>query len=144
MPLKLNASRRGKIPKQRHQVTNWAEYNNCLRQRGDLTAWISEDALALWSALCRTTRGGQRRYSDLAIEMCLTLGLVFKQPLRQTQGLMRSIARLLRVEIAVPDFSTLLRRGGRRTLRANPKSKSDRPLQLVTDCTDLKIFGEGE
>jgi hypothetical protein len=144
MPHKFNADRRDKIPKQKQRVTNWSEYNEGLRQRGDLTVWICEDALALWPAARRTTRGGQPHYSDLAIELCLTLGLVFKQPLRQTQGLMRSIARLLGVEIAVPDFSTLSRRGNGLTLRPKPKPKSDKPVQLVMDSTGLKIFGEGE
>ncbi len=57
---------------------------------------------------------------------------------------MRSIARLLGVEIAVPDFSTLSRRGNGLTLRPKPKPKSDKPVQLVMDSTGLKIFGEGE
>lgn len=144
MPHKFNADRRDKIPKQRHRVTNWSEYNEGLRRRGDLTVWISEEALALWSAPRRTTRGGQPHYSDLAIEMCLTLGLVFKQPLRQTQGLMRSIARLLGIEIAVPDFSTLSRRGNGLTLCTKPAPRSDKPVQLIMDSTGLKIFGEGE
>ena len=102
MPHKFNADRRDKIPKQKQRVANWADYNEGLRRRGDLTVWISEDAIGLWSAARRTTRGGQRRYSNLAIELCLTLGMVFKQPLRQTQGLIRSVARLLGAEIAVP------------------------------------------
>jgi hypothetical protein len=101
MPHKLNADRRDKIPKQKHRVTNWAEYNEGLRRRGDLTVWISDEALGMWSAARRTTRGGQPRYSDLAIELCLTLGMVFKQPLRQTQGFMRSIAGILGVEIGI-------------------------------------------
>jgi len=143
MPHKFNADRRDKILKQKQRVTNWSEYNECLRRRGDLTVWISEDALALWAAPRRTTPGGQPYYSDLAIELCLTLGMVFKQPLRQTQGLMRSIATLLGVEIAVPDFSTLSRRGNGLTLRPKPKYKSDKPVQLVVDSTGLKIFGEG-
>ncbi|SFF20432.1 Transposase DDE domain-containing protein, partial [Sulfitobacter brevis] len=88
MPHKFNADHRDKIPKQKQRVTNWAEYDEGLRGRGDLTVWVSEDALALWSAPPRTTPGGQALYSDLAIELCLTLGMVFKQPLRQTQGLM--------------------------------------------------------
>lgn len=96
MPHKFNAGRRDKIPKQKHRMTNWAEYNEGLR----------------------------RRYSGLAIEMCLTLGLAFEQPLRQTQGFKRSIAKLLGVEIAVPDFSTLSRRGSGLTLRPKPNSKS--------------------
>ena len=144
MPHKFNADRRDKIPKQRHRVTNWAEYNQGLRRRGDLTVWISEDALALWSAPRRTMRGEQPHYSDLAIELCLTLGPVFKQPLRQNQGLMRSIARLLGFGIAVPDFSTLSRRGNGLTLPPKPKSKCNKPVQLVMDSTGLKIFGEGE
>ncbi|WP_372572603.1 IS5 family transposase [Ruegeria jejuensis] len=143
MPHKVNAARRDKIPKQRHRVTNWPEYNEGLRQRGDLTVWVSEDALGLWSAPRRTTRGGQPRYSDLAIELCLTLGMVFKQPLRQTQGLMRSIAGLLGFEIAVPDFSTLSRRGKGLTLPATRKTDRSDPVHLVVDSTGMKVFGEG-
>ena len=103
-------------------MTTWSEYNEGLRRRGDLTVWIGDDALELWTASRRTTPGGQPQYSDLAIELCLTLGLVFKQPLRQTQGLMRSIATLLGVEIAVPDFSSLSRRSNGLILRPNPRT----------------------
>ena len=100
--------------------------------------------LYLWSAPCRTTRGGQRRYSDLAIEICLTLGVVFKQPLRQTQSLMRSIAQLLGVQITVPDFSTLSRRGDGPPMSRQPIALSDKPIHLTVDSTGLKIFSEGE
>jgi len=144
MPHKFNADRRAKIPKQKHRVTNWAEYNESLRCRGDLTVWISDDALALWAAPRRTTRGGQPLYSDLAIELCLTLGMVFKQPLRQTQGLMRSIARLLEVEFVVPDFSTLSRRGSGLILQARSRPNTQAAIHLAVDSTGLKIFGEGE
>ena len=98
----------------------------------------------MWSAPRRTTRGGQARYSDLAIEICLTLGMVFKQPLRQTQGLMRSIAKLLGIIIAVPDFSTMSRRGNGLTLQTKPRAHSQAGIHLVVDSTGLKIFGEGE
>ena len=144
MPHKFNAAHRDKIPKQKHRVTNWSGYNEGLRQRGDLTVWISEEAAERWSAPRRTTRGGQPRYSDLAIELCLTLGTVFHQPLRQTQGLMRSIATLLGINIAVPDFSTLSRRGNGLVLSERQKSGSRAPIRLVVDSTGLKIFGEGE
>ncbi|MGB7269341.1 MAG: IS5 family transposase [Albidovulum sp.] len=143
MPHKFNADRRAKIPKQKQRVTNWSEYNEGLRRRGDLTVWISDDALDLWTAPRRTTPGGQPHYSDLAIELCLTLGMVFKQPLRQTQGLMRAIAKLLGVEIAVPDFSTLSRRSNGLILRQRPRDNSQAPIHLVVDSTGLKIFGEG-
>lgn len=144
MPHKFNADHRDKIPKQKYRVTNWTAYNEGLRRRGDLTVWVCDTALDLWSAPQRTTRGGQSRYSDLAIELCLTLGLVFNQPLRQTQGLMRSIAKLLGVNISVPDFSTLLRRGSDLMLQPRPKSNSHEAMHLAVDSTGLKIFGEGE
>ncbi|GIT89302.1 IS5 family transposase [Roseobacter sp. OBYS 0001] len=144
MPHKFNADHRDKIPKQKHRVTNWSEYNEGLRRRGDLMVWIGEEALGLWAAPRRMTPGGQARYSDLAIELCLTLGVVFHQPLRQTQGLMRSVSRLLGIGIAVPDFSTLSRRGNGLNLSAKAVAKSAKPIQLVVDSTGLKIFGDGE
>ena len=68
MPHKFNAARRHKFDKAQYRVINWAEYNESLRQRGDLTIWVSEEAQSVWSAPRRTSRGGQWRYSDLAIE----------------------------------------------------------------------------
>jgi hypothetical protein len=79
-------------------MTNCAKYDESLRRRGDLTVWISEEALALWAAAPRTVPDGKAVYSDLTIELCLTFGMALKQPLRQAQGLMRSIAELLGVD----------------------------------------------
>lgn len=88
--------------------------------------------------------GGQALYSDLVIEICLTLGMLCKQPLCQTQGLMHSIAKLLGVETMVPHFTTISRRGN--GLRLPPKAVPQRaiPVHLVMDSTGLKIFSEGE
>ena len=62
MPHKFNAARRHKFDKAQYRVINWAEDNESLRQRGDLTIWVSEEAQSVWSAPRRTSRGGQRRY----------------------------------------------------------------------------------
>ncbi|MCP4319951.1 MAG: IS5 family transposase [Hyphomicrobiales bacterium] len=144
MPHKFNAARRHKFAKKRYRVTNWAEYNESLRRRGDLTVWIDADALELWTAPRRVSRGGQQRYSDMAITICLTLGLVYKQPLRQTQGLMRGIVGLMGLDISVPDFTTLSRRGRGLSLPVKPRTRRSEPVHLVVDSTGLKIFGEGE
>jgi len=144
MPHKFNTGRRHKFAKKRYRVTNWAEYNESLRNRGDLTIWITADARKYWLAPRRGLRGGQRLYSDLAIAMCLTLGMVYKLPLRQTQGLMRSISKLMQLEVSVPDFSTLSRRGPGLSLPVTPKAKRTDPVHLTIDSTGLKIFGEGE
>src|SRR5215470_3671288 len=109
MPFKANRDRRHHIAKQRHRVTNWAEYDAALRQRGSLTVWFTDAAIAAWRAEPRTTRGGQPRYSALAIKTALTC-TPFCLALRQTEGLIGSIIRLLGLDVAVPDHSTLSRR----------------------------------
>jgi len=110
VPFKANAAQRHHIPKQRHRVTNSAAYDAALRQRGSLTVWFTDAAIAAWKAEPRTTRGGQPRYSALAITTALTLRAVFRLALRQTEGLIGSILALLGLDLAVPDHSTLSRR----------------------------------
>src|SRR5277367_6835974 len=91
VPFKANAAGRHHIPKQQHRVTNWPEYDAALRQRGSLTIWFTDEAIAAWRAEPRTTRGGQPHYSALAITTALTLRAVFRLPLRQTEGLIGSV-----------------------------------------------------
>src|SRR3954470_5678765 len=100
------------MPRPRHRGPNWAEYDAALRQRGSLTVWFTDEAVAAWRAEPRTTRGGQPWYSPLAILTALTLRALFRLGLRQTEGLIASVPRLLGLELAVPDHTTLSRRGG--------------------------------
>ncbi len=65
MPFKLNRDRRRHIPKQKRKVTNSAAYDASLRQRGSLTVWFTDEAVAAWAAEPRTTPGGQRWYSGI-------------------------------------------------------------------------------
>jgi transposase len=143
MPYKFAESRRHKIPKARYRVTNWPEYDAALVQRGSITVWFTQEAMAGWHAPATGARGGQPIYSAIAIETGLALRLVFHQPLRQTEGLLRSIVDVLGISIAIPDHTTLSRRGG--GLMTLPKH-IDRaePLHLLVDSTGLKIYGEGE
>ena len=64
---------------------------------------MDEAALAGWQAPRRSTPGGQTRYSELAIELVLTLRLVFHQALRQAEGFARSVLQLLGMVPPVPD-----------------------------------------
>src|SRR5215211_6746302 len=72
---------------QKHKVTNWPAYDASLRQRGSLTVWFTDEAIAAWTAEPRTTRGGQPWYSELAILTALTLRAVFRLALRQSEWL---------------------------------------------------------
>ncbi len=142
VPFKANAACRHHIPTQRHRVTNWAEYDAALRQRGSLTVWFTEEAIAAWRAEPRTTPGGQPHYSALAILTALTLRAVFRLALRQTEGLIGSILRLLGLDLAVPDHTTLSRRAESLPApRLRPASES---MHLLVDSTGLKLGGPGE
>ena len=99
MPFKHNAARRHRIPQARYRVTNWAVYEAGLRRRGDLTVWVDEAALAGWQAPRRSTPGGQPRYSDPAIELVLSLRLVFHLALRQAEGFASSVLAQLGLDL---------------------------------------------
>jgi hypothetical protein len=143
MPYKFNEPRRHKIPTARHRVANWPDYDAALVRQGSLAVWFADEAIAAWRAPATGRRGGQPIYSALAIETALTIRLVFHQPLRQTEGLLRSIASILGTDIAIPDHTTLSRRGiGLTVLPQNVDGTE--ALHLVVDSTGLKIYGEGE
>jgi hypothetical protein len=116
-------------------VTNWAAYDIALRQRGSLTVWFTEAAIAAWKAEPRATRGGQPRYSALAITTALTLRAVFRLALRQTEGLIASL--LLGLDLAAPDHSTISRRG--ETLPVSRPRAGSEAVHLLVDSTGLKL-----
>ena len=143
MPFKFHEPRRRRIPRARYRVTNWPEYDRGLVGRGDLRLWIAEDALIAWAAPRRRTRGGQARFSDLAIETVLMLASVFRLPLRQAEGFVRSLLELMGLALPVPDHTTLARR--RRTVPIEMNAPGRKaPVDPVPDSTGLTFHGPGE
>ena len=143
MPFKFHSKGRRHIARQRHRATNWREYDASLRHRGSLTVWFTPDAIAGWKAQPRATPGGQRHYSDLAIETALTLRAVFRLALRQSEGLIASIMELLEIDLPVPDHTTLSRRACGLTIGKSARTGSGE-LHLIVDSTGLKLRGAGE
>ncbi len=125
-------------------MTNWRAYDASLRQRGSLTVWFTDEAIAAWRAEPRTTRGGQPWYSPLAILTALTLRAVFRLALRQTEGLIGSILQLLGLDLAVPDHSTLSRRAETLEVPRPRSSLGSGPVHLLVDSTGLRLCGPGE
>ena len=69
-------------PQQRHRVTNWAEYDGALRQRGSLTVWFTEEAVEAWKAEPRTTRGGQPHlYGAFDVKLYIDVALLLSRGL---------------------------------------------------------------
>ena len=129
--------------KDKYKITNWKEYNESLKSRGSISIWISQEALDSWNYEGPKVRGGQMKYSDLAIETCLTIRKVYKLKLRQTEGFMNSLFTILKVSMDIPDFSTFCKRA--KSLKVSLcKFKKDDKLDIVVDSTGLKVYGEGE
>ena len=120
-------------------MKNWGEYEAGLRRRGDLTVWLSEQALNAWRAPRSGKPGGQRRYADIAIEAALTIRMVFHLPLRQTEGFLRCLAQLLDVDLPIPDHTTLSRRLQKLGEIPFHKSATNRPMHLLIDSTGIRI-----
>ena len=129
--------------KTKYRVADWPAYNQALVRRGDVTVWLSSEAIAAWTPRRSGRRGGQRRYSDLAIEAALTLRLLYHLPLRQAEGFLHALFGMMRLDLSVPDYTTLSRRSQhlRRRLRPVPPGEG---LHLVLDSTGLSIVGAGE
>src|SRR5947209_17421851 len=110
---KQKKSARAKTSAGKYRVRNWSEYNAGLVKRGSLSVWIDEEVVRTWrpEPAAKRTRGGQRRFSDSAIAALLTLRAVLHLPLRATQGFAQSLLALLDVDLAVPCYTTLSRRG---------------------------------
>ena len=130
--------------KSKYRVGNWPEYERGLRSRGDVTIWFDAEAISAWSPPNNGRRGGQRRYSNIAIATALTVRIVFHLPLRQTEGFVASLLRLMGLEVSAPDHTTLSRRHKDVNVSLPTRDVRDSPIHLIVDSTGLKIFGAGE
>ena len=138
MPQKYPHRNQLKYTSKPYRVRNWNEYEAGLRRRGDLTIWFSEDALSDWHPPASSKPGGQQRYSDTAIEAGLTVRAVYGLALRQTEGFLRSVARLLKLDIEIPDHTTLSRRSSTLKRHGRQPSAADGPVHILIDSTGLK------
>ncbi len=145
MKKKTRQAKTKSTKKATYRIRNWAAYNKSLVQRGSITLWISEEALAKWhpEPEGRRLRGGQVRYSDQAITCLLMLKAVYHLPYRQVVGFGQSVLDLLGADVRVPDYTTLCKRSADLAVSL-PTRNSDEPKHIVVDSTGLKIYGEGE
>ncbi len=129
-------------PKTLYRVKNWPEYEKALVQRGSITFWMSDDFEKSWTHTGEKQRGSQFDYSDQAILVMLTIKEVFHLTNRGVEGFVRSIFRMMKINLPVPDHTTLSKRG--QDLKVHLPKKAHPTLNIVMDSTGLKIYGEGE
>ena len=123
--------------KTQYRVANWPTYNQALVRRGDVTVWVSSEAIAAWTARRSGRRGGPRRYSDLAIETALTCG---SSPISRCARPQGSCTRLFGIMRSRP-LRSRLDDALSAPSAAGPARES---LHLVLDSTGLSLVGAGE
>ena len=126
--------------KTKYRVGNWSAYEQALVQRGDVTLWLSADATDAWRPSPSGRPGAPKTFSDCAIETALTLRLVFRVPLRQAEGFLRSVLSLMGVDLAAPDHTTLSRRSQSLAVECR-RIPSRGPIHLIVDSTGLNRTG---
>ena len=97
----------------------------------------------VWNAGKTGKRGRPETFSDTAIQICLTLKVLFELPHRQTVGLIESMILMAGLDWPVPDYSTLCPRQARIAVQV-PYRASGQPLNLLVDSTGIKFRGDGE
>ncbi len=132
------------MAKQKFKITNWPTYNKALRQRGSLTVWLYESAIAAWTdSSSPEGRGRPLYYTDMAVTTVLMIKRVFNLSLRALQGFVDSVFTLMSLPLRCPDYSLVSRRA--KTVSISIKTPTRGEIShLVIDSTGLKVFGEGE
>ena len=125
----------------RYRTTNWSSYTAALRNRGSLLIWLDKEMT--WLAPPDGSPGRPAVFLDVAIQLCLSVKVLFKLPLRQAVGMVRALLKLARLDWPVPDYTTLCRR--QKTLAVQiPYRRGGGPFNLLVDSTGIKFLGDGQ
>ncbi len=150
MPNKYAEKKNWKVTKQKYKLSNWSEYSDALRRRGEIDVWLSEDAISQWYEKDRVYNGTgtPKLFSDFAIITCHEIRQVYCLPLRQTEGFINSLFRIMKISLVCPDFSCLSKRLSKLGIKVPKYKKTGSPKDgvhaIAIDSTGLKRFGRGE
>lgn len=144
MPYKLKNPCRHKFKPAKYRTTNWKSYNQALKNRGDITIWFNDKAIKHWYAKNKGKPGGQKLYSNLAIETAGIIRLVFHLALRQTQGFMMSIVKLMNINLPIPDYTTISRRARKLHCSLSPHQIHKEGTYIIIDGSGLSVYGADE
>lgn len=133
------------MDKKSYRVRNWGEYNKALKQRGSITFWVNEKTVSNWNAEKEKKRGRPKIYSDIAIEVCAMIRILYKLPYRQCEEFVGDLMKMMGFQlIRIPSYTQLCRRQKSLNIKLRHSVNTTEGIHVVVDATGLKIFGEGE
>lgn len=128
-----------------YRISNWSSYNKSLVDRGRITFWLSADIASNWYHKEKSEkRGSPLIYSDVAIELCLTIKHLYKLPYRATEGFVDSILKRVGLDLKSPSYSQMNRRSKELGIQLRRAFPTKERLDIVVDSTGLRVYGEGE
>lgn len=131
--------------KDKYRTRNWKQYNQSLINRGSITFWFDKSLIEKWYSFERTGKPGRpNTYSDDTIRCGLMIRAVFRTALRQLQGFVSSILRILGLNLDCPHYSVFCRRAKGLSIPMRRLLKPGEKLNVIFDSTGVKVFGEGE
>ena len=71
-----------------------------MKARGSLLIWLDKDMC--WHGTASGKRGRTPKYSEAAVQFCLTIKGLFNLPLCQAMGMTQSLLELARLDWQVP------------------------------------------
>lgn len=150
MPFKFNQAHRHRFKKQATRTQDWKNYNESLKRRGDMTIWLSTDVIENWYESNRIYdgTGTPNLYTDMAIFTVHEIRQVFKLPLRQCEGFINSLFKLMGIDLHCPSYSVLSKRLKKLNL-SRPFYRKSHELSkeikaIAIDSSGLKCFGHEE
>lgn len=107
MPFKYHQSRRYHIKKRATHTQDWKSYNQSLKRCGNMTIWLLQECLGQWYEKDRIYNGTgtPNLYSDMAIFTVHEIRQVFKLPLRQCEGFINSLFKLMNIDLHCPSYT---------------------------------------
>jgi hypothetical protein len=124
-------------------VKHWRQYDPALRDRGDMTLWLSPDAIDAWAPLRTGKRGAQPVYSERALETARTFRVRCHLPRHPTEGFLRSVLKRMDVPLPGPDHTTLSRRPPPVALRQQVARAAQESRSLSVASSGLQAWGQG-
>ena len=150
MPYKYPKDQGWDVPKQKYKIRNWNKYSNSLRDRGRIDLWLDKEAIDNWYEEDQENlgTGAPKQYTDFSIIVCHEIRQVYRLPLRQSEGFINSLFKIMGLKIKCPNYSVLSKRLAKLNIPCPRYSEKDRPdndvAGMAIDSTGLKRFGRDE
>ena len=133
--------------KKHRKERNWSLYNQKLKKIASIEFFISDEAIKNWHYSDKQKHGGKIIYSDHVIELCLLMREFYQLPYRQTEGFVESVFKTMKLELEIPDYTTISRRASKLKISLHRKTlvKQQREAIVVAvDSTGLSLYTHTE